>query len=784
MSNFGKKYLRVEWKDVPSNFTSSKQKEIEKAAQKKYDAQNVTVVPVALSNKSESETSEVKADLTEEISDTNYQRKLMDKFVKDNGYSVNWELLTKLDDNVNKELVENKDAYSKHDEINIKKITLTNFLSFSDKTQEIDFSEFKGITTILSEPENFAGKTILIIDSLLFLFFGDTTRTVTNDEIFNLYTNANEVNVSGEVEINGVIYYIERSLHRSYKKKGKHKGESEITQKLDFAYFDETGTKVSLNSKSPQATTANIKEKVGNRDDFLITIITTANNLEDLIDSKPTERGKIFTRFIGLELFKEKEDIAKKKLNEWKPQTKLYTYNIEELKKENENKKLQIEQLNEELKVKREELSNIDEKYKQAETDKENYFQEKHFIDEDLLSLDKDYIVKNIEKLKNDINGFQNEIANINEKLKEPETEFDEDYYNDLESGKNDLINKYYELSNTIKQKKEKVQELKNSEYCPTCKQPLKDVDHSQEIEQLNSELSEKEKELNNVESDLNSKKKELNNLYQLKKEWDEYEKNKMTKQKKEVELEKCQNNLQKGEDKLQRFEENQNKIKENKEIDQKVTEANAKLEDLSKQYQSVNLEINSKQNDIDQKTNEISKNEEIIKEINKEKKIDKTFQVYLEMFGKKGISKMVLGSMIPTINSYLNQFLIDCANFNLKISLNDKDEVEFWMEDIYNDQIKPLRMGSGYEKTVSALALRCVLSKICALPKPNIIVFDEPFGKVGQKENLYKLENLFQQINNYFSNIFILTHNPIVQNWANNELIIKKENDISYIDT
>jgi hypothetical protein len=36
--------------------------------------------------------------------------------------------------------------------------------------------------------------------------------------------------------------------------------------------------------------------------DFLLTVLTTAGNLESLIDSKPTERGDVLSRFIGLEL--------------------------------------------------------------------------------------------------------------------------------------------------------------------------------------------------------------------------------------------------------------------------------------------------------------------------------------------------------------------------------------------------------------------------------------------------------------------------------------------------
>jgi hypothetical protein len=39
-------------------------------------------------------------------------------------------------------------------------------------------------------------------------------------------------------------------------------------------------------------------------DDFLMTIVTTASNLEDLLEAKPTARGQVLSRFLGLEFLK------------------------------------------------------------------------------------------------------------------------------------------------------------------------------------------------------------------------------------------------------------------------------------------------------------------------------------------------------------------------------------------------------------------------------------------------------------------------------------------------
>jgi len=88
---------------------------------------------------------------------------------------------------------------------------------------------------------------------------------------------------------------------------------------------------------------------------------------------------------------------------------------------------------------------------------------------------------------------------------------------------------------------------------------------------------------------------------------------------------------------------------------------------------------------------------------------------------------------------------------------------------------------GSGYERTIASLALRAVLSKICSLPKPNIIVFDEIFGKISN-ENLEMVSEFFTKIKEYFEKIFVITHNPMVTNWADNVVKVRKEDNISIV--
>jgi DNA repair exonuclease SbcCD ATPase subunit len=168
-----------------------------------------------------------------------------------------------------------------------------------------------------------------------------------------------------------------------------------------------------------------------------------------------------------------------------------------------------------------------------------------------------------------------------------------------------------------------------------------------------------------------------------------------------------------------------------------------------------------------------------LIVKIKEEEEKEKIYKIYLEAYGKNGVSKIIMRTMMPLINSELQRLMEDSCYFKLEIRINDKNEVEFMMVDNSSGVEKLMVSGSGYEKTIASLALRSVLSKICSLPKPNVIVFDEVFGKISN-DNLDMVYEFFVKIKEYFEKIFVITHSPLVSQWADSTVKITKENNIS----
>jgi DNA repair exonuclease SbcCD ATPase subunit len=171
-----------------------------------------------------------------------------------------------------------------------------------------------------------------------------------------------------------------------------------------------------------------------------------------------------------------------------------------------------------------------------------------------------------------------------------------------------------------------------------------------------------------------------------------------------------------------------------------------------------------------------VTKNK-LISTIQKEEEIDKIFKLYIELVGKKGISKLVLRSVLPIINSELQRLLEDVVDFEVEIFINDKNDVNFLLT---KDNVqKLLKSGSGFEKTTASLALRAVLGKLSTLPMPNFITFDEVLGKVAP-ENLEKLKTLFDKIKDMYEIVFFITHNDLVKDWSDNVVTVVKNNNLS----
>ena len=907
--------IRVEWEDYPENFTKERKLRVKSYFQKKYNTQKISIVLKPKKIK-QSEQTEI---ISENLFDLNYQKKLIKEYVSLNGNNIDSEFIERLDDKVNERLVTKKDLSFKINECKIKSIQFSNFLSYGDDNQ-INFERIPGITIINSNPENQGGKTTLL-NAIVFLLFGSTFSTKKNEEIFNLYTDKNEVKVSGIIQIDDHDFRLDRTLSRKPKKKGS--AEWSYSSVFNFFKLNPDGTEANETEEQRKETEKVLKQNIGDIDDFLLTIIATSDNLEDLIHAGATDRGKIFSRFMGLDILQEKGDIGKTLYAEYQKGLKSNQYNTEQLKGEIDLHKEEISNIKEDILDRQTKIDAIKLDIEALIIQKDNLLKDVVKIDPEVVKLSYTTLLSDkstsettlLEKetqhknLKTNIDGLEHhyeetkynsllekekELLSILSKYKSNlDTIKEENTKLELKLSEKDLIDKtIIDLENKIKEKESSILEhmfnqevldtlneehkslalesnhnsmdkvstqklikqLEEGEFCPTCKRKLEDVDHTEEINQLKdkvskieiiidnnikdlTELSRKidiqkgeklkldgnlliERDIEKLKSSIEINKTRLESMTEaqntietnkgriskgeelIKTKQSEldviledikYQKeqkgildtklnNEILLSRIELDVERLKNKLNTILSNIQKYEDNVVNIENNRTIEVKTNVLQFDINTKSAEMNGYLEDIAVFQVNIDNINKSILDKENIIKTIAIEEKYVKTFDFYIEMFGKNGIVKLILRDKIPYINDRLNDLLGDLTNFSIKVNMNDKKELEFVMSDNATGLDKFLYTGSGFERTMGALALRQVLVEINCLPKFNMLFLDEVLGKVG-KMNLDKVEMLLSRIKDSYDNVMFITHNEETKSWGDFNIVVTKEDNISRID-
>lgn len=769
--------IKVYWDDFPHNYSKENKVKIRNYFATKYgvNRNNINVVYRPIKKNAKGDTIEIDGAGIENIMDVNYQRALMKEIIDRDGKSVDFDRIIALDNKVNGEL--NVDlTESQHKTWSLKWLMIDNFLSFGENNY-IPFSKLKGLTVVNSEPANTGGKTSFTIDSIKFLLHGTTTKTDKNEQIFNTYSGKNELVVRGMIDIEGDETIIERKMRRSQKKTG----EWTVVNKVHYYELLPDGTEKELNEEDAKSTTKKLKEAIGSEKDFELLVLATENNLDDLIGLTTTESGKVLTRLIGLEILEMKEAAARTMYNDFAKKKKSNEFDIITLTEEIEDHKEKGKLASDLEKILNERLTSTKEKIVELSNENDRLLNSKEKVDVTISELNPSKLEKEIETiiesgkgLKKDMDEFEVKIQEIGEVL------FDEDRHHALTKDLSTQTSANAVKAAEITRLELVIDDLVAGGICQSCNRKLDDVDNSEHIDGHKKQIEALKVEVTNLISSIKSINEELDELNGVKEVIDNKNKLELSRDRLSVEIGALRNDVGGKMNELKKYKLNAEAIELNKRIDSEVENVKTQLvvENKTKDDTITNIERVSQ----DIKTNKtlIETKTKLIETIKKEEEIEKIFKLYIELVGKKGISKLVLRSVLPIINSEVQRLLEDVCDFEIEIFMNDKNDVEFLI--IKDEMSKLLKSGSGFEKTASSLALRGVLGKISTLPMPNFITFDEVLGKVAA-ENIEKLKPLFDKIKDMYDIVFLITHNDLVKDFGTNVVTVVKENNISKIN-
>jgi DNA repair exonuclease SbcCD ATPase subunit len=761
--------IQVVWEDLPENFTQDKIKSVKHYFSKKYNTTNVNVLTKAKATQSD----EIQSiDVSVNISDVNYQLDLLKNFIESKGYGEKTEDILSINRIVENKMSGDEETQAQFKKWYIRNIEFSNFLSYGEN-QRLDFDKLNGIVVVESDPPNFGGKTVLTVDLLMFLFFNETTKTTKAEEIFNRFSNKDKVYVKGEITIDGEDYVIVRNIERKLSKKN----EWNVKTELDFFKKLSDGTLLNFTGEQRRETEAFIKNSIGTKEDFLMTILTTGSNLEELLESKPTARGQVLSRFMGLEFIKKKEEAAKEIYGEFSKQKLSNIYSSEQLKDEIQTHQDSIVNLQTQIGDSKKELTNVEDAILKGKNYRDDMLKKKHTnIDHEISLLNPTKTQEEINEIDFEKKGYISKIKEL--KVVEPSEYYHEDKHDEVKEQYNAVYKEVVQIDTEIASINKLKSSVEGGIKCEHCGIELMNAAITNaKIAELDGLIVQKNTKAT-LMTDLSNKEQ---SFVRLKKEFDEYEKNKLVKEKYEISVESCDLKINGLKDKIRRWEEIQDKIQENQKIDSQLIKADLRLEELEREKTRITSLISSNEFSITSLEEKIKNNQKMIVTIKEEEDKEKIYKIYLEAYGKNGVTKIIMKTMMPLINSELQRLMEDSCYFKLEIRINDKNEVEFLMIDNSSGIEKLMTSGSGYEKTIASLALRSVLTKICTLPKPNLVVMDEVFGKISN-ENLDMVSEFFIKIKDYFEKVFVISHNPLINNWGDNIVKIRKENNISKV--
>lgn len=784
------------------DFNEQKKASLRKEIAKKYGLplSNVDVHFKPITVTDTGERISLVGDIRNNVQDAGHQKNMMKHYIQIKEYTdIDWNDIDAIDNQVN-DFVD-FDQYSKYKNYKFKYVKWSNYLSYGEDNY-FDFSNLHGLVLLNSEPANQGGKTTFAIDLLRFALFGKADKSPNLDSVFNSFLpEATQVVVEAGIEIEGEDYVIRRTVTRPALKKRTAK--SKCTQKLE--YFKKFGDNLELiencEEESVQQTNNIIREAIGNADDYDLVISATSYTLGDLLRMGQTDKGRLFSRWLGLMSIEKKEEIAKKL---WKDNhaTKLLsnTYNRKTLEEEiadfttvnEENRKI-VTQLHTELNTANENIL----RYNSEKTDVLSSIKP---IKDNLDKIDVSTLKSEIERFNNELAEKRATFQNLKEQYKEyKDASFDQEKLDERKTRKENLEKeiKKYELQNSelkgeinaVKKDTERIQALLDKGICPTCGQAIDVVEQTKTISDNNKKVEDligkgvyRKTQIDSLKTQIESCVKEIAQLEETKEKTTKKANLELKMVALKSNIDNLKLNIEKNTKTLDEIKTNEENIKHNNEIRLKASNIDISIANETKIKETKIKDIESANNTISGNEKQIELRKDIIDKLVAEEKLIRNWNVYLELVGKNGIVKLVLRDALPVINNEVSRILDGLCDFEVKLDIDEKNNV---VMNLVKDGVK-LNLGvgaSGFEGTIASLALRSALASISTMSKPNFLVLDEILSGVAA----CNYDNVFELYNRILGNydfILNITHNELIYDWHNEIITVTKDNNISKIKT
>lgn len=731
----------------------------------------------------------------ENLRDIQVQEEMIEEFLADK----------ELDDGVLEKVLEHNKNYNRIAEEqedvsrnviwSIKEMKWANLFNYGEGNS-ISFENLNGIVGIFGK--NYSGKSS-IVDSALYSIFNDTSKGERkNVHIIN--QNKDQARGRIDIQVGDNLYRITRDLAKITSSSNKVSAKVE----LDFAVFDGTEWQP-LNGTTRNQTDANIRRHFGTIEDFLLTSMASQMDSLSFVKEGSTKRKEILAKFLDLDLFDAKFKLAKKDTAETKSVIKhlrSMNWDLEIEKKEDVLKDIEID------------IISNNARCKQINFDLQITGSELQALQDAIDAIPAQII--DINKVNLSIGRKQDQIASLTTKnfdlmaktydnrqtLSQVVTFIDtfdlgslnqeKQRHNDLVCEKSSNSSDIRGLSTTILNEEKKMKLLDGipcGDSFPTCKFIADAVKAQEGI----SDLKERMANLKMVSENIAAKISNLN-IDEIEEKITSYYSIVSRKENLQTEIERDELQVENNKKQIKitnndlevlfstqsLYEENKEAI-ENKEayLTQRdlYLQKKEKLEKENEQckvcLQEFYIEKGSTQQAIDGYMDRKAELEDKEKEFIAQ-------DLFLECMHSNGIAYNVIRQMLPVINEEIAKILTNIVDFEVFFVDNGKSLDIMLKHPKYDG--RPLSMGSGAEKTLSAMAIRLALISITNLPKSEIFILDEPATALDQ-EHMDGFIKMLEMIKCQFKTVLLISHLDSLKDCVEQTIDIQKKNGYAFVN-
>lgn len=658
----------------------------------------------------------------------------------------------------------------------------------------VDFNNIKGLTGIFAP--NGKGKSNFI-DVLMETCFDKVTKGISKN-IFLINDNKEAATMIADLTAEDKNFVIERTIERL--KYGQRKFEKEKEwgkTTCNFYELDTAGGKELLNDTLRPGTERSIRSKLGNFEDFMLTGFCSQWNTMDIIACRETDRKKILFKFLDLDIFEQKGLMARDESKEW--YKRLQILEGDGIEEQAARYKRRIEELQNEIWTAEEAMRSTKEQIAELEKQTIELTSQKVKVDCDI---DPVKTLSREQKAEQELKSLQAAIAQkqkdilngeqlLGSKIPAP---WDK---TELQATRAELSTLQKELGG-IQREREKAEqqysqhrksvvllkEVPCGDEYPQCKFLVNAFDSQKKLPIWSDELNELRKKEQKLVDHVEGCQKRVEEFEQLEKQEQQREKWEAALSNAKLQLENLRLKVKGTEDAITqaqadraRYDQAASDIRKNRELDMEIAglikDKNALMAD-ERNGQETLLQLSS---DRGSQTGILEKLSESLAKLQEVRNVCTAFEHYIFAMGKDGIAYQILTQKLPLINDEINKVLLNAADFGVQIE-HDPEEQSIRIYLQYGEY-KPrlLELGGGAEKMLASIAIRTALLSISNLPKTNMFIIDEGFGKLDP-EKMESVNRMFDYLKTVFEHVIVISHIDTMKDMVDNIIEITTDDE------